>query len=216
MQGVAEWLTAAGASLPVHQQVQDPDLGTRMIAALTAAAAGGSPQYPLAATAASTQAPATPSYEAAIVIGTDIPDVSSWVLSAAVATLLGPGEGAAAPEAAAEPNAADVVLGPAADGGYYLLGFRTEALLRPDVQSGKVFEGVEWSCSSVLQKTVEAAGRLGLRVAPASTLPLLQDIDTKQDAADWLGRSSSVDLDAAGGAPSLRQRQMLQLVREWL
>lgn len=215
--GAADWLTAAGAPLPVYPQVQDPDLGRRMIAALTAAVTAGGTQLQGAVTPATApgQGPAVLAYEAAIVIGTDIPDLSSEVLSAAVEALLGPspqGEHSPALGTATEP-VADVVLGPSADGGYYLLGFRTEALLLPDVQSGKVFEGVEWSCSTVLQKTVEAVEDVGLRVASTSRLPILRDIDTKEDAAEWLLRCR-LDVDAVQG-PSL-QGQMVQLVREWL
>jgi glycosyltransferase A (GT-A) superfamily protein (DUF2064 family) len=148
------------------------------------------------------------------VIGTDIPDLSSEVLCTAVEALLGcSSQGQDTPATTAAEPVADVVLGPSADGGYYLLGFRTEALLLPDVQSGKIFEGVEWSCSTVLQKTVEAVERLGLRVASTSRLPMLRDIDTQEDAAEWL-LSCRLDVDAVEG-PSL-QGQMAQLVREWL
>jgi glycosyltransferase A (GT-A) superfamily protein (DUF2064 family) len=163
-------------------------------------------------------------YDAAIVIGTDIPGLSSEVLSAAVESLLGPQQSTAATAAAVGTAAAgtagsiataahpgeeaqaqaavvgsaqqqqqqdkcapaDLVLGPSADGGFYLMGFRTEALLLPSVQSCQVFEGVEWSCSSVLQRTAAAARALGLRVESAEKLPMLQDIDTAADAAAWL------------------------------
>ncbi|MEW6306585.1 MAG: TIGR04282 family arsenosugar biosynthesis glycosyltransferase [Verrucomicrobiota bacterium] len=65
----------------------------------------------------------------------------------------------------------DVVLGPASDGGYWLIGLRRfEASL---------FERIEWSTNSVLRHTVERAISAGLRVA---TLRQLADIDT---GADW-------------------------------
>jgi glycosyltransferase A (GT-A) superfamily protein (DUF2064 family) len=184
VQGVAAWLQEAGAALPVRSQVQEPDLGRRMIAALTAAAVRGTdhPQQ---------------QYAAAIVVGTDIPDLSSEVLSAAVAALLGSQPGAAA--------AADVVLGPAADGGYYLIGFRTQALLSPAVQSCSVFEGVEWSCSSVLQATVAGCQQAGLQVAACDTLPVLQDIDTLTDAAAWLAAGKHSDGGGSGWQQELQQ-----------
>lgn len=68
----------------------------------------------------------------------------------------------------------DVVLGPAADGGYYLLGLRQP---QPEL-----FEHKAWSTGSVLSDTVADAHRLGLRVA---LLPQLQDIDTAEDLYAW-------------------------------
>lgn len=208
---MSSWLAGAGAALPVRPQVQDTDLGRRMIDALTAAAttdaAGGSLDVP------ATDQPQQHGYEAAIVIGTDIPDVSSEVLSAAVAALLGDAAGTTGQRAASavsaqgggqQPPGADMLLGPAADGGYYLLGFRTEALLRREVQDCSVFEGVQWSSASVLQDTLAAAARIpGLRAAAVSALPTLQDIDTVQDVAAWLGASqagSGVGASANEGA----------------
>jgi len=68
----------------------------------------------------------------------------------------------------------DVVLGPATDGGYYLLGLRQP---RPDL-----FEHKAWSTATVLADTLADAGRLGLRVA---LLPELRDVDTAADLAAW-------------------------------
>jgi rSAM/selenodomain-associated transferase 1 len=60
----------------------------------------------------------------------------------------------------------DVVIGPATDGGYYLIALRAEQY--------KIFEGIEWSTSAVLQQTRAAASALQLRVA---LLPEWYDID---------------------------------------
>lgn len=64
----------------------------------------------------------------------------------------------------------DVVLGPTADGGYYLIGLRT---VRPDL-----FQGIAWSTATVFAETkkkIEAAGlSLGL-------LPECRDVDTLDD-----------------------------------
>jgi glycosyltransferase A (GT-A) superfamily protein (DUF2064 family) len=108
-------------------------------------------------------------YNAVMVVGTDIPDLSPAVIDAAAAALAHH----------------DVVLGPARDGGFYLLGLKTEALLTPEVQSGQVFEAVQWSTDSVLQRTVAGVQRLGLNLAPIDTLPVLQDVDTLQDLQAW-------------------------------
>jgi len=64
----------------------------------------------------------------------------------------------------------DVALGPARDGGYYLL-----ALARPEP---RLFDGIAWSTPSVLSATVERAGGLGLAVR---LLEPLTDVDTIED-----------------------------------
>ena len=68
----------------------------------------------------------------------------------------------------------DVVLGPATDGGYYLLGLRQP---QPEL-----FLNKEWSTDSVLDDTIADAQRLGRRVA---LLPELRDVDTADDLAIW-------------------------------
>lgn len=69
----------------------------------------------------------------------------------------------------------DVVLGPARDGGYYLI-----ALDRP---RPALFQAIPWSTPSVLPATAERAGVLGLSVL---MLDPLRDIDTLEDVkAEW-------------------------------
>lgn len=65
---------------------------------------------------------------------------------------------------------ADVVLGPAADGGYYLIGMN-----RPIED---VFLNVGWSRDDVLARTAEKIAGLGLRY---ELLPCWYDIDTAED-----------------------------------
>lgn len=65
---------------------------------------------------------------------------------------------------------ADVVLGPALDGGYYLIG-----LSRPCM---KLFENVAWSTDQVFESTVANAQQLNYRL---KTLPPHFDIDTFDD-----------------------------------
>jgi len=95
----------------------------------------------------------------AAVIGTDTPEVDRKRVSEALAAL----------------EAADLVLGPAEDGGYYLL-----ALSRPRPE---LFAGVAWGTPAVREETLERAAALGLRV---HELPSLRDIDTAADLrAEW-------------------------------
>jgi glycosyltransferase A (GT-A) superfamily protein (DUF2064 family) len=66
-------------------------------------------------------------------------------------------------------NEADVVLGPADDGGYYLIAMR---------KPNDVFSGVPMSTSVVTQRTIELAERQGLSVR---LLEPLFDIDELPD-----------------------------------
>jgi len=93
-----------------------------------------------------------------VIIGTDCPGLSAELLRQAFAELLH----------------AEVVVGPADDGGYYLLGM-TE--LQPELFANK-----DWSTATVLPDTLADAARLGLRVAQ---LPTLHDVDSAQDLARW-------------------------------
>ncbi|HMX40916.1 MAG TPA: DUF2064 domain-containing protein, partial [Saprospiraceae bacterium] len=67
-------------------------------------------------------------------------------------------------------DTADIVLGPASDGGYYLLGMKH---LAP-----ALFQGIAWSTGSVLQQTLAASRAAGLSV---TLLPMLRDVDTLED-----------------------------------
>jgi rSAM/selenodomain-associated transferase 1 len=69
---------------------------------------------------------------------------------------------------------APVVIGPAADGGYYLIGVRAPG--------ARLFEGVEWSSERVLAQTRALAGAQGLAVA---YLPEQFDVDTVEDFERW-------------------------------
>jgi len=66
---------------------------------------------------------------------------------------------------------ADVVLGPAEDGGYYLIAMR---------QPHDVFRDIPMSTGAVLRMTIELAQRQGLEV---NTVETLFDIDELPDLA---------------------------------
>jgi uncharacterized protein len=76
---------------------------------------------------------------------------------------------------------ADVVFGPAGDGGYYLLGMRRLHHL--------LFDDIAWSSSSVLRDSLERARKLGLRT---HLLPEWYDIDTRNDLEAFLERSAGI------------------------
>jgi len=69
---------------------------------------------------------------------------------------------------------ADVVLGPARDGGYYLIGLKRPA--------AGLFQDIPWGTNEVLEKTLTAARNLQLRV---SLLTPLADVDRPGDLAVW-------------------------------
>jgi hypothetical protein len=96
--------------------------------------------------------------DATIIIGTDCPELDTGLLQKAFQEL----------------QQHDLVLGPATDGGYYLVGLR-----RPVPQ---LFVGIAWSTSEVLQQTVAIAERLGLAIA---YLPPFSDVDQPQDLEIW-------------------------------
>jgi uncharacterized protein len=73
----------------------------------------------------------------------------------------------------------DVVLGPALDGGYYLIG-----LNKP---TPALFENIPWSTDRVLPLTREKANRLGLSIG---LLPEWRDIDTIEDLLALIAASS--------------------------
>jgi len=64
----------------------------------------------------------------------------------------------------------DVVLGPAEDGGYYLIGLKEP---QPEL-----FRGISWSTEQVAAQTLERARTQGLTVA---RLPAWYDVDTPAD-----------------------------------
>ncbi len=64
------------------------------------------------------------------------------------------------------------VLGPATDGGYYLIGCRAGAF------ASEIFAGVEWGSSSVLRETL---ARIGTAQQTVALLPERYDIDVEDD-----------------------------------
>lgn len=94
---------------------------------------------------------------AVIALGGDCPALDTTLLRRAARDLAAPG--------------VDAVLGPAADGGYYLIGLR-----RP---CPELFRGVAWSTPAVLAETRARLKDVGLAWRE---LPELRDVD---DEMDW-------------------------------
>lgn len=94
----------------------------------------------------------------AVLMGSDIPGINRALLGHAFDLL----------------KTHQVVLGPAMDGGYYLVGLSRPA---PDI-----FQGIEWGSSRVFKQTMRKARAAGLDVAQ---LPPLADLDCPQDLPLW-------------------------------
>ncbi len=95
---------------------------------------------------------------AVIIIGTDCPQLDGALLQTAFEKL----------------HDSDLVLGPATDGGYYLIGLRQ---LIPEL-----FQAIAWSTDGVLSQTLAIAHALQLAIAQ---LPPLSDVDYPDDLAIW-------------------------------
>jgi hypothetical protein len=96
--------------------------------------------------------------EKAIIIGTDCPGLNPEILATAFDKL----------------RTFDLVLGPALDGGYYLIGLRQ---LIPEL-----FANIEWGTANVFQKTVEIAQKVNLSYV---NLVSLADVDRPEDLSIW-------------------------------
>ncbi len=94
--------------------------------------------------------------EKALIVGSDIPDLAPEVIDEAFEAL----------------DKSDAVIGPASDGGYYLIGFKKTSF------QPAIFRGIEWSSGSVFRKTMDIFRRFGSRV---HILPAWQDVDTLED-----------------------------------
>jgi rSAM/selenodomain-associated transferase 2/rSAM/selenodomain-associated transferase 1 len=92
--------------------------------------------------------------ERLVVIGTDCPQLSSEILSEAFDQLA----------------RTDVVLGPAEDGGYYLIGLRAP--------QPSLFAGIDWGTEHVLRQTLDRAASAGLTTHQLASLP---DVDYPED-----------------------------------
>lgn len=92
--------------------------------------------------------------DAAVMIGTDCPEISSGVLL----------------EAFEELNQNDVVFGPSEDGGYYLIGMKAF--------HQELFQDIEWSTPEVLEKSILHAEKKQLKIRQ---IRQLNDVDTIND-----------------------------------
>ena len=93
-------------------------------------------------------------FEEVVIIGTDCPGIQTSIIEDAFAHL----------------QACDVVVGPAEDGGYYLLGMKQ--------LHAALFSDIHWSTATVLKSTLNGIIASGLRY---HLLPMLKDVDEEKD-----------------------------------
>ena len=96
---------------------------------------------------------------AALLVGADCPALSARDIEQALEQLR---------------RGADIVLGPARDGGYYLVGMHAP--------HDRLFTDIPWGSTQVLARTLQHAARLGLRTRLLDTR---DDIDTPDDYLAW-------------------------------
>jgi hypothetical protein len=107
-------------------------------------------------------------FKRVVLVGSDIPDLPLEVIEEAFISL----------------KEEDAAIGPAYDGGYYLIGFKEKTF------SPQVFERMAWGTERVFEDTMKVLKNLNQRV---HTLPFRRDIDTIEDLKH-LGTGTSLNL----------------------
>lgn len=101
-----------------------------------------------------------------ILVGSDIPGLDSGILL----------------RAAMELKSGDVIISPAADGGYCLIAMKRKTFLP------EFFQDIPWSTEAVLRDTIEKCEEFRMEV---TLLEVLQDIDAIKDLKSYCKKRSS-------------------------
>jgi hypothetical protein len=117
----------------------------------------------------------------ALLIGSDIPDLPADLIQESFDAL----------------ESVDAVIGPSRDGGYYLIGFRSQGFRRAP------FEGVPWSTPTVFSRTCGLLVENGLSF---HILPPWDDVDTVEDLERLWERT-----ETKAGAPRARMARLGQV-----
>lgn len=122
-------------------------------------------------------------YERAILVGSDIPAFTPDIATKALAQL--------------SPTTASI--GPAKDGGYYLIGFHRQGMV------SNIFHDMAWSTADVCRETIS---RLTANGSAVFELPQLNDMDTLDDVEELmaLGPRSPLGRRAMTAARKLVER----------
>jgi uncharacterized protein len=106
-------------------------------------------------------------FKSVVLIGSDFPDLPLKIIGDAFAALDSP---------------SDAVIGPAADGGYYLIGFRYNKFLPT------VFKGLTWSAASVFLETLKILQNCRHQT---EIIQEWRDVDTRDDLINLMERNKS-------------------------
>lgn len=98
-----------------------------------------------------------------VIIGTDCPQITPAILSQSFESL----------------RMHEIVVGPAADGGYYLIGMKREAVSKA---VPALFNDMPWGSSSVMKETLHRAKNSDIDL---DELEILHDVDRPEDIAVW-------------------------------
>ena len=108
-------------------------------------------------------------FKSIILMGSDFPDLPLKIIEDAFAALDSP---------------CDAVIGPAVDGGYYLIGFKNDKFLPA------IFEGITWSTPFILEETIRI-------LKTKNHIPQLidewHDIDTGNDLLGLIERNKKTE-----------------------
>lgn len=126
--------------------------------------------------------------DSVIILASDNPDLPAELLSLASEALV----------------QGDAVLGPTQDGGYYLVGFRRDALVP------EAFRDIDWSTERVFGQT---ADRIEKRGQSLIVLPLWYDVDTAADLRALFVRGRSSDFRGSRTMEYLRRHPELTAPR---
>jgi uncharacterized protein len=116
----------------------------------------------------------------AVLIGTDIPDLPGSIIAEAFNAL----------------NSHDAVIGPAADGGYYLIGFNANGFLPA------IFDGIAWGHPDVFARTLEIFKK---HKTPLHQVPMWQDIDEYEDLLSYAQRNTGENMAQGNTATLIAQ-----------
>ncbi len=94
----------------------------------------------------------------------------------------------------------DIVLGPASDGGYYLIGFQRSSF------EPSVFDDVEWGTAFVLTQTLQKIQHTKKNVI---LLPQWRDVDTFYDLKQLIKRNKNTSFKSSQTITYLQQKKIL-------
>jgi rSAM/selenodomain-associated transferase 1 len=119
--------------------------------------------------------------EDALLIGSDIPGLTTEVMDEAFTAL----------------QKIEAVIGPAGDGGYYLIGFKKGSF------EPVIFHGMVWSTITVFRETMDKLHNASLKV---HVLPQLTDVDTVEDLKTLMSQVRGPALETSRTRSFLEQR----------